>query len=392
MSVIINSKSTFSFELYNIYSDEDIEAYFLDKDSEYNGLIVCSVHGNESLGFQVVKDLIYDQHYFPEDFNYIIVLQPSKYRIRNSKRTNFEGLDPNRTYLNLYSKSSVFIVKIMNKYKPVFILDIHQTKNKENDFMYSFGNFCKILKNIYQVDNFYKTSTYTIYLPEYYELMSLQKKLENKSEELFCSLNIKVSKYKAFNKEDSYDRVSILRNFSAAKGIFSVLFEFPYSQNNRKNLESILKQYLIFLGKYKEDLKKYTLISKKIEKIYFGGRYFVIPSYYESIDKLISLLNTFEIDYYFNMFNLYSLQGLYIQEINIRDLPEFRGFVYLDPKIKIEQIFDQKEITKNKFIIIKQNVVNSYLLNPIYGESIWNFGVVPYSKNCLPLYIYVRKN
>ncbi|MFN3995588.1 MAG: hypothetical protein ACK4GR_03540, partial [bacterium] len=306
-----------AFNIYKIPSDEDIDSYFLDNGSEYTGLIICSIHGNEPLAYNFMKKMIYNPEYFskdflPKNFNYLIILQPSKYRINKNRRNTFEGFDPNRTFLNLFSKSSKFIVGLVYKYNPIFVIDIHQTKNNDYEFMYGFGSFCKIINNIYQVDNRYKIATKSVYTPCYYELCNLEEDLVKDSEKLFYSMNQRINKYKAPGRDHAYNRISILRNFLASKGIFSVLFEFPYDQNNEKNLEVILKRYLSFLDENKEKLAKYKFLAKKLEKEYFESRYFIIPKSYDNVEDLLSLLEKFGYSYYINLVDLKDIYGLVI--------------------------------------------------------------------------------
>ncbi|MFN3478047.1 MAG: hypothetical protein ACK4ZM_01615 [bacterium] len=380
-----------AFDVYRIQSDEDIDSYFLDNDSEYTGLIICSVHGNEPLAYNFVKKMIYNPEYFskdffPKNFNYLIILQPSKYRINKNRRNTFEGFDPNRTFLNLFSKSSKFIVSLIYKYNPIFVIDIHQTKNNDYEFMYGFGSFCKIINNIYQVDNRYKIATKSIYTPGYYELCNLEEDLVKDSEKLFYLINQKISRYKVPGRDYAYDRVSILRNFAASKGTFSVLFEFPYDQNNEKNLEIILKRYLSFLDENKEKLAKYKFLAKKLEKEYFESKYFIIPKNYDNVKDLLGLLEKFGYIYYINLADLKDIYGLVIEDLRISKIQEFVGFIYFDIKIKIDREVEKKE----EFFIIKQDALLNFLLNPIYGESVWNFLAVPFGVKYIPLYIYVK--
>lgn len=364
----------------------DVDAYYLDNFSECNGLIVCSNHGNEPLAYEVVKEVLFNSSdYFSKDFNYCIVLQPSKYRIANRKRTTFEGLDPNRTFINLFSNSSVFIVSVIKKYKPVFIIDIHQAKRENVDFMYSFGDFCKVMLNIYKVDEFYGISESKIYTPSFYSLKSLQKELEDQSVQLFMSKGFKVGKYVPLNRDESYSAVSILRNYGAASGIFSVLFELPYSGNNFQVLRVILKDYLELMSKNQNKLKDYVQISKKVESEYFHSRYFLVPLNYDAFEKLVNFIDLFGIDHYLTLENSNVFENVWqfgINKIQIKDVPEFKNFVYLSLDVNI------KKVKLNMVsCLIKGSVISSFILNPIYGESVWNFSVFPYSKNYLPIYI-----
>ncbi|MCX7758764.1 MAG: hypothetical protein N2169_04030 [bacterium] len=377
---------TYSINLYKMYSVDDVEAYYLDNFSESNGLIVCSIHGNEPLAYEVVKEVLFNSNdYFSKDFNYCIVLQPSRYRIANRKRTTFEGLDPNRTFINLFSNSSIFIVSAIKKYKPVFIIDIHQAKRENIDFMYSFGDFCKVMLNLYKVDEFYRISESKIYTPFFYSLKSLQKELEDQSVQLFISKGIKVSKYVPLNRDESYSAVSILRNYGAASGIFSVLFELSYSDNSAQILRTTLRDYVQLMSKNHDKLKDYIQISKKLESEYFRSRYFLIPLKYDAFERLVNFIDSFGIDYYLTVENFDVFDNVWefgINKAELKDIPEFKNFVYLNLDVTI------KKVKLNKVsCVIKGGVISSFILNPIYGESVWNFSVFPYSKNYLPFYI-----
>ncbi|MCS7165602.1 MAG: hypothetical protein RMJ51_04955 [Candidatus Calescibacterium sp.] len=371
-------------KLYKIPSIDDIEAYYLNNHADSNCLIVCSIHGNEPVGYQLMNKLLFYHtgNYFPQDFNYCIVLQPSRYRILNNRRNNFEGLDPNRTFINLFSNSSFFIVSVIKKYKPIFIIDIHQARRENVDFMYGFGNYCKIINNLYKVDELYGLSRTSIYNSTFYSLKKLQEDLEIGSLQVFKSNGIRVSRYVPLGKEEPYYAVSVLRNFGASLGIFSVLFELPYSENNIHTLEKVLKNYLEWLSKNKQKLAEYNYSAKKLEKEYFLSRIYIIPLHYEGVDKLLKFLDVFDINYYLSTEIQAKAWGFDITTINLKDKDEFKNFIYLDIGVK-----PKKYDIQARFYIVEANTLSSFILNPIYGESIWNFAVFQYSKNYLPVYI-----
>lgn len=372
--------------VYRIPSSEDIDAFYVDNNSSYNVLLVCSIHGNEPLGNQVVGKILSNEvDLLPRDLNYCIILDPSKYRIQNNRRTNFEGFDPNRTFINLFSNSAKFIISMINKYDPIFLLDIHQAKRENIDFMYSFGNFCRVIKLIYEQDEVFGISKNTIYIPDYYFLSDLQKDLETNSIYLFKKKLPKVEKYAASNREDSYDSISVLRNFAASKGIFSVLFEIPYYKGNDKNLEIVFLDYLSFVSKEKENLKRYKDLAKRIEEKYFRSRFFLISTNFENFNT--GFFDTFGIDYYKTKIENKVVLGFDIQKISIIPRDEFKNFLYLDIDVKFNSVrFDQDD-----FYLINADVLSSFVFNPIYKESVWNFFAIPFSRKFVPVYIYEQE-
>lgn len=383
-------------EVYKLDSDRDLDSYFVDNDAVFNGLIVCSLHGDEPLGSLVVQKII---SRLPENFNYYIVLQPSKYRIEKNIRNNFEGLDPNRTFINLYSQSAQFIVSLINKVDPLFVIDIHQAKRENVNFLYSFGNFSRIIDYIYSQDKKYGLLSSDIYNPYYFHIMDLQKRLEKDSSSVFSSTGAKIQKYTVPNSNYSYGNLSILRNFAASKGIFSILFEVTYLDGNDKILEKILIDYLEFLYDNKDSLVSYKNYCRKWEKIYFISKFFLIPFYYESHSKLLDYLNTLGINYYLFsssldkhslLYDSLSFLRFFIRDISIGYSSEFKNFVYLNLRGEFRKI----DIIDREFYIVRGSVLSSFILNPIYGESLWNFLAIPYGNKYLPIYFVIdeRKN
>lgn len=372
--------------VYKIPSSDDVNAFYVDNGSAYNVLVVCSIHGNEPLGSRVIGKILSDKvDLLPSNLNYCIILEPSKYRIQRNRRTNFEGFDPNRTFINLFSNSAKFIVSMINKYDPILLLDIHQAKRENIDFMYSFGSFCRTMGSIYRQDEVFGISRDTIYTSDYYVLSDLQKDLENKSIELFKKKVPRVEKYTALNREDSYDSISVLRNFAASKGVFSVLFEIPYYKGNDKNLEIVFLDYLSFVSKEKENFKKYKDLAKKIQERYFKSRFFLIPTNFENFNT--SFFTTFGINYYKTKIENKVVLGFDIQKISIISKDEFKNFLYLDIDVKVNSVrFDQED-----FYLIKADVLSSFVFNPIYRESVWNFFAIPFSIKFVPVYIYEQE-
>jgi len=369
------------------FSDNDSEVKFIDNNSLYNVLIVCSQHGNEPLAFQVVKKMIEDNS-LPPFFNYCVVLQPSVYRINKNRRTNFEGFDPNRTFLNLFSQSSKIIVSLMVRYDPLLLIDLHQANREDLDFMYSFGNFTKVIYSIYQADSKYNLSNKILYSSDFIELKYLQKDLEDLSSKYFQSFGkeyFKVGKYYLKGGQEPYEVVSVLRNFSASKGIFSVLFELPYKKNISTNLwEEIFNGYIILLHNNKDKMLNYKILSKKVNDDYFKDRFFLISTNYDNKHKLFSYLDHFGIDYYLDKINL-NILYFKVKKIELSDVESFKNFIYLNISGDFE-----KFTGKENYYVVRADIVSSYLLNPIYGESLWNFYALPFTKKFIPVFYGIK--
>ncbi|MEN3015395.1 MAG: hypothetical protein ABDH21_05010 [bacterium] len=392
--LVLVSKSLGS--VYLIPSPSDIEAYFVDNRSSYTGLIVSSIHGNEKLPSVVVKKLLYS---LPNDLNYCLIVEPSRYRIKANRRETFEGLDPNRTFLNLFSISSEFIVHQIVKYRPLFIIDIHQANKSDVDFMYAFGNFARIMFHIYQIDGS-RFSDFkvlkSLYTPEFSRMIELQREIENLSIENFVASGYRVDRYVVSGRTDPYEAVSILRNLGAAYGIFSVLFELPFENpNSEKAIYKILPSYLKLLSSNAQKLQEYQYLSKNIQWQYFSSRFFIIPYEYSKSKNLVEFLNIFGIQTFEVGKSWLNMDGgvykLIIKDLRAKNKREFRNFVYFTLDVTFEKIKENDHLyTSDKYYIVQSDILSSFLLNPVYEESVWNFFVLPFSNKFLPVYIKVH--
>ncbi|MGB9638757.1 MAG: hypothetical protein ACPL1F_05630, partial [bacterium] len=376
----------FSYAYCNLLLIEDSEdslVYYVDNKSDFNILINCSVHGDEDLPYNVIKEFL-DKKYFEKDFsyaNYIIVLEPSKYRIQNKTRYSLEKIDPNRTYITLFSKSSKLILNLLNDYDIDFIIDLHEAVKRDNiDFMYSNGFYSKFLLKFFK--------TYNIIYNQYdlNKLISIENRIVINQEEIFKNLyekyNIRISKYYVNNNIGGYDYASILRNYGIIRNIPTILFETVNKENKEYFTKKVyydffynLKNYLFLLKEYKNSICE---IQNSLKV------YYLFNKNYDNIDILMKYLKINKINYYYYE-KFENLDKVSLIEYNINDISlnldnlGMKGLFYINFEIYQNQISDKKIIAKelSNSIIIPFNLLVYYLLDPNSKESLFNFNILP---------------
>ncbi|MGC8814739.1 MAG: hypothetical protein ACP5O4_00815 [bacterium] len=376
----------FSYAYCNLLLIEDSEdslVYYVDNKSDFNILINCSVHGDEDLPYNVIKEFL-DKKYFEKDFsyaNYIIVLEPSKYRIQNKTRYSLEKIDPNRTYITLFSKSSKLILNLLNDYDIDFIIDLHEAVKRDNiDFMYYNGFYSKFLLKFFK--------TYNIIYNQYdlNKLISIENRIVINQEEIFKNLyekyNIRISKYYVNNDIGGYDYASILRNYGIIRNIPTILFETVNKENKEYFTKKVyydflnnLKNYLFLLKEYKNSICE---IQNSLKV------YYLFNKNYDNIDILMKYLKINKINYYYYE-KFENLDKVSLIEYNINDISlnldnlGMKGLFYINFEIYQNQISDKKIIAKelSNSIIIPFNLLVYYLLDPNSKESLFNFNILP---------------
>jgi hypothetical protein len=398
----------FIFFISKIYAEEfailldnefnDSLVYYVYNRSEYNILINCSVHGDEDLPYKIISEFL-DKGYFENQFsyaNYIVVLKPSSYRLKNKSRYSLERIDPNRTYISLFSKSSKLILKLLSDYDIDLILDLHEAGNRENiDFMYSNGFYSKFLLNflknyniIYNKDNLNK-------------LIEIERNIESTQlkifEQVYKNSNIMVSKYSVNNYVSGYNYASILRNYGVIRHIPTILFEIV----NKENKDYIANQVYYY---FFENLKNYLFLFKEYKSFISEMEsnftiYYLFDKNYDNIDVLLRYLNLNKIKYYY-FFKFKNLNKAKLMEYNIKktnlktDKIGMKGLLYCDFEIYQTEITDKSLISNylDNSIIIPFGLLCYYLLDPNSGESLFNFNILPlnyYKLRELPVRILI---
>lgn len=392
----------FSYSYCNVLLIEDSDdslVYYVDNQSDYNILVNCSVHGDEDLPSKVIRDFL-DKGYFEKDFsyaNYIIILKPSKYRLENKTRYSLEKIDPNRTYITLFSKSSKLILNLLNNYDIDFIMDLHQANKRNNvDFMYSNGFYSNFL--------FKFLKTYRIIYDQYDldKLVSFENKIKINQEEIFKTLyekyNIKISKYYVNDNIGGYDYASIFRNYGIIRKIPTILFETVNKENKEYITNQVYYYFFYNLKNYLILLKEYKNYIYKIEKSF--KVYYLFNKNYDNIDILMKYLKMNKINYYCyeKMENLNKIKLIEydIKNINL-DLDNLgmKGLFYVNFEIYQNQILDKKIIIQelNDSIVIPFSLLVYYLLDPNSKESLFNFNILPlnyYKLKKLPCKILIH--
>ncbi len=381
-----------------IKNDEDSLVYYVDNKSEYTVLINCSVHGDEGLPSDIINQFLYNG-YFNKEFsyaNYVIVLKPSKYRLENKTRYSLEKIDPNRTYISLFSNSSKLILSLLNDYDIDLILDLHEASYRNNiDFMYSNGFYSKfLLKFLKTYDIIYDTNK----LKKIFEIENKIKDNQNLIfNQLYQNYNINISKYYINENIGGYDYVSILRNYGIIRKIPTVLFETVNKQNKKDITYKVYYYFFSNLKNYLKILREYKIAMSEIE--YNFKMYYLFDKNYDNIDILKKYLNLNKIRYYYfeKLENFDKCIEYNIKEVNIDlDKAGLKGLIYVDFEIYKNQIL-AKNLIYNELdnsIIIPFSLLSFYLLDPNSKESLFNFDILPmnyYKLKKLPLKVLYIK-
>jgi len=371
----------FVFLLDNEFNDSLV--YYVYNRSEYNILINCSVHGDEDLPYKIISEFL-DKGYFENQFsyaNYIVVLKPSSYRLKNKSRYSLEGIDPNRTYISLLSKSSKLILKLLSDYDIDLILDLHEAGNRENiDFMYSNGFYSKFLLN------FFKNYNVVYNRDNLNKLIEFEKNIETTQlkifEQLYKSFNIRVSRYSVNNYVGGYNYASILRNYGVIRHIPTILFETV----NKENKDYITNQVYYY---FFENLKNYLFLFKEYKSFISEMEknftiYYLFDKNYDNIDILYRYLNLNKIKYYYfskvKNLNKAKLIEYNVKNTNLKtDKIGMKGLLYCDFEIYQTEIIDKSLISNylDNSIVIPFSLLSYYLLDPNSRESLFNFNVLP---------------
>ncbi len=382
-----------------IRDDNDSLVYYVDNKSVYNVLINCSVHGDEGLPFNIISEFL-DKGYFNNEFsyaNYVIILKPSKYRLENKSRYSLEKIDPNRTYISLFSNSSKLILSLLSDYDIDLILDLHEAYNRNNiDFMYSNGFYSKFLLK------FLKTYNIIYDSDKLKKLIEIENNIQNYQSfifnQLYQSYSINISKYYINDNVGGYNYVSILRNYGIIRKIPTVLFETVNKPNKKDITYKVYYYFFSNLKDYLKIVKEYKFAMYFIENDF--KIYYLFDKNYDNIDIFKNYLNLNKIKYYYfkkiDNFNDYRLIENNIKDFNFSlDKPGLKGLFYADFKIYKNEILIKNLIYKelNNSVVIPFSLLSFYLLDPNSGESLFNFNILPmnyYKLKKFPVRILVK--
>jgi len=398
----------FIFFISKIYAEEfivlldnefnDSLVYYVYNRSKYNILINCSIHGNEELPYKIISEFL-NKGYFENQFsyaNYIIVLKPSSYRLENKSRYSLEGIDPNRTFISLFSKSSKLILKLLNDYDIDLILDLHEAKNRENiDFMYSNGFYSKFLLN------FFKNYNIIYNKDNLNRLIGFEKNIETNQlkifEQLYKNYSVRVSKYSVNGYVGGYGYASILRNYGIIRYIPTILFETVNKENKDYITNQVYYYFFDNLKYYLFSFKEYKNAISEMEKNFTV--YYLFDKNYDNIDILYKYLNLNKIKYYY-FSKIKNLDKAKLIEYNIKNINleidkiGMKGLIYCDFEVHQNEISNKDLISNylDNSIVIPFSLLCYYLLDPNSKENLFNFNILPlnyYKLKELPVRILI---
>ena len=361
----------------------DSVVYYVNNRKKYNILINCSTHGNEDLPSKIIEDFI-NKGYFSSKFsfaNYVIILKPSKYRLNNRVRYSLEGIDPNRTFISLFSQSSKLVLSLFSKYDFDLLLDLHEAGYRENtDFMYSNGFYSKFFSNFI---NNYKV----IYDPnKMADLLKLEEIIISNQEKIFKELyksnNIVVSKYYVNGNIGGYEYISILRNYSIVRKIPSILFE-TVNKENKKN--TTLNVYYYFLNNLKNNISVFREYKDKMKDFEDNIRfYYLFDKNYDNIEILKKYLEYNGINFYKYYFisdlDKYKLIEYSIKDAKVSvDREGMKGLIYVNFEVYTNEVTNKTIIQEklNNSLVIPFSLLVFYLLDPTSKENLFNLNVLP---------------